>query len=284
MSTMTRQARDSRTSGAQGAQARSDARRRWWRRSSGKPSASPARRARFRRRLMLLGGLMAALVAGLVFLFFFSAAFTVKEVAVTGAEGELAAAVEERADIPRGRPLARVSESRVAERVLQDLRVADLSVETSWPSSVTLVVTPREPALVLKKGSDTWLADVSGVVYDQVESPSAKLPSVSVPSEPEALSEQTVRGLVELWRERPDPAELEGDLGRPRLSADGTVTLSVDQLTIEWGEPVEAEKKWSIIAALIAQESIDPQGAVPQKIDVSLPDTPVVTGIPPASG
>ena len=36
--------------------------------------------------------------------------------------------------------------------------------------------------------------------------------------------------------------------------------------------------------ALVGQESVDPQGAIPQTIDVSLPDTPVVSGLPPAVG
>lgn len=236
-----------------------------------------------RRRVVALAALILAVVGGLVFLFFWSAAFVVKDVQVAGVEGEVAESVERLAQVPRGRPLARVSEGRVSERVLQDLRVADVSVDSDWTSSVvTLRASLREPALVLRQGGSTWLSDVGGVVYDQVEEPSNKLPSVTVPTKPTELDEATVQGLVELWRTRPDPAELEGELSTPRLGKDGTVSMTVDGLTIFWGEPVEAEKKWQIVRALVAQESVDPQGGIEQTIDVSLPGTPVVTGIPEA--
>lgn len=243
---------------------------------------APRRAPSSRGRLLAFGALLAALVGGLVFLFFFSAAFVVKDVTVAGVEGDLATSVEELADVPRGRPLAKVSEGRISDRVLQDLRISDLSVGIDWTSStVTLEATPREPALVLTQGGRSWLSDVDGVVYDQVAKPSNKLPAVAVPEQPTDLGADTVRGLVELWRMRPDPAELEGDLATPRMDAKGLVTMKVDQLTILWGEPTETEKKWTIVTALIAQDSIDPQGGIPQTIDVSLPQTPVVTGIPP---
>lgn len=254
---------------------------RWWaarRSTTRRPGA-------WRRAVLLWGGLVTLLAAGLVFLFFFSAAFVVEDIKVEGAEGELSESVVREADIPQGRPLARVSETRLAERVLAgDKRVKEVTLDRRWPSTVVYEVQLREPALALRAGGTTWLADVNGVVYDTVEKASHKLPAVTVAEEPQDLSQETVRGLVELWRLRPDPAELEGELTTPRLGSNGQVTIRVDQLTIQWGPPTEAEKKWKVVRALVAQESIDPQGAVPQTIDVSIPDTPTVTGIPPAEG
>ena len=119
-----------------------------------------------RRTLLLWIGLVLALALGLVFLFYWSAAFTVKDVQVTGAREEVAASVLDRAQIPVGRPLARVSESRISERVLEDQRVSGVEVERDWPSGVTLVVTEREPAMALRGGGATWLADSAGAVYE----------------------------------------------------------------------------------------------------------------------
>ncbi|MDO5740563.1 MAG: FtsQ-type POTRA domain-containing protein [Ornithinimicrobium sp.] len=234
--------------------------------------------------MVIWGAIVLALAAGVIFLFFFSAAFVVKDLHVADAKGELATSVEELADIPRGRPLARVSEAKINERVQADLRVARVSVERQWPSSVTLRVVQREPALVLQQGGSMWLADVDGVVFDEVGKAPGKLPVVTVPTKPTELSAATVQGLVQLWATRPKANVLGGKLSTPALSRTGSVTMRVGQVTIVWGPPVEAEKKWKVVSALLAQDSIDPSGVIAQKIDVTLPDTPIVTGIPPATG
>ncbi len=239
--------------------------------------------ARWRRALVRWGALVAVLAAAVVFLFFYSAAFVVEEVHVTGAKGEVAQSVVHHADVPEGRPLARVSQSRVSERVLAgDMRVRSISVQRQWPSTVVYDVAVREPALALRKGDTTWLADDAGVVYDQVEKRPKGLPAVRVSEPPQDLSQETVRGLVQLWQLRPDQEVLEGKWSTPKYAKDGTVTVTIDSLTVQWGEPTEAEKKWKIVSALVGQESVDPQGGVPQTIDVSLPETPVVTGLPAA--
>lgn len=254
-----------------------------WRERRG--TQAPRRAGAVRQAVLLWGVLVTLLAAVLVFLFFFSAAFVVKDVQVEGAEGELAASVVEQADIPHGRPLARVSQARLEERVLAgEKRVRSVSLQRRWPSTIVYGVTLREPALVLRGGGTTWLADAGGVVFETVDKAPHKLPAVQVAEQPQDLSTQTVRGLVELWRLRPDPAQLEGEIGTPTLGANGQVRVKIDQLTVLWGPPVEAEKKWKVVQALIGQDSIDPQGAIPQTIDVTIPDTPVVTGIPPAEG
>ena len=237
----------------------------------------------WRRAVLGWGSLVVVLAAAVVFLFFYSVAFVVEDVRVSGVEGEVADSVVHHADIPQGRPLARVSESRVSERVLTgDTRVRSIDVTRKWPSTVVYEVELREPALALRRDNTTWVADAGGVVYDEVGKRPKGVPLVRVAEEPQALSRETVRGLVELWSLRPDAPELEGELSIPTYAANGTVTMTVDQLTLEWGEPTEAEKKWKVVTALLDQESIDPLGGIPQTIDVSSPETPVVSGLPAA--
>src|SRR5690606_33446940 len=245
--------------------------------------ARPPRPGAVRRALLLWGLLVTLFAGGLVFLFFYSAAFVVEEITVEGAEGELADSVVHHADIPMGRPLARVSEHNLAERVLEgEKRVRAVTLDRDYPSSISYTVQLREPALALRRGKTTWLADEGGVVYEQVDEASNKPPAVAVSEEPEDLDQDTVRGLVELWRTRPDPAELEGELDTPKMDRSGAVTLTIDQLTVLWGRATDTEKKWQVVQALIDQESIDPQGPIPQTIDVRAPDTPSVQGIPPS--
>lgn len=259
-----------------------------WRGRRGQGSARgrrPGRPPRIGRRAPLVwSAVVLAAAAAMVFLFYFSAAFVVKDLQATGAREEVAASALEHAQIPQGRPLARVSEGRVSERVLEDPRVESVEVERDWPSSVTLVVTERDPAVALRGGGSTWLADDTGVVYEQVDDPSNKLPLIRLRSDPTELDAATVTGLAELWRLRPDPDTLEGDLGAPAVGRDGSVEMDLGQVTLLWGEPTDNETKWSVVTALLRQETIDPQGALAMTIDVRIPGTPVVSGLPEATG
>ena len=263
---------------------------RWpWKREAtrrgGRGKVARRRLTSVRRRTLLLwsGGMLAAAL-GMVFLFFFSAAFVVKDVQATGGRDEVGQSALEKAQIPQGRPLARVSEGRVSERVLADPRIASVEVERDWPSSVTLVVTERDPALALRGAGSTWLADASGVIYEQVDRPSKKLPLIALRTDPTELDRETVTGLAELWRTRPDPDTLEGELSPPSVTRDGAIEMDLGQLTLLWGEPTDNEKKWGVVTALVGQETIDPQGALAMTIDVRIPGTPVVTGLPEATG
>lgn len=230
--------------------------------------------------LLLWAALLAVLSAVVVFLFFYSAAFVVKDVTVTGGRPEVQAEVARLAQIPTGRPLARVSEGRVTERVLADPRVASVEVEKDWPSGVTLKVTEREPAVALRGGGTTWVADATGKVFEQVERPSRRLPLISIVGDPAALAPETVSGLAELWRLRLDPDVIEGSLSAPKVAKDGSVTMTADNLTLLWGQPTENTKKWQVVQAIVSQEAVDPKGPTKVVIDLRSPDNPVVTGLP----
>lgn len=250
--------------------------RRWWRtrRSHGRP----------RRTLLTWLALVALFTAGVVFLFFFSAAFVVKDIEVSGGREEVQESAVELARIPHGRPLARVAEGAVGDRVLGDSRIAQVEVERDWPSTVRLVITEREPVVAFTHGGSAWLADADGVVYEQVDEASNKLPKFATRGEPTELDRRTVAGVAQLWRTRPDPDVLEGDLARPRVAADGAVTMRVGDVDLVWGQPEENEKKWQVVTAIIGQDAVDPQGGVKMTIDVRSPDTPVVDGLPAATG
>lgn len=251
-------------------------------RSSGRRGVAKPQRSRT---LLLWTALVLALAGGMVFLVFYSAAFVVKDLTVSGGREEVQASAEELALIPHGRPLARVSESRVAERVLADPRIAAVSLERDWPSGVRLHITERDPVVALRGGGETWLADAGGNVFEQVDQPSRRLPLITVQgTAPSELSPSTVSGLAELWRLRPDPADLEGQLGAPKVDRHGAVTMTLDQVTLEWGPVVENQKKWQVVESLIGQDTIDPQGVAPITIDVRNPDAPVVAGLPEKLG
>jgi len=106
-----------------------------------------AGRRRHRRVAHLLGA--AAAVVGAVALTR-TALLDVDRVAVTGAERTGAEAVRRAARVEPGEPLVSVDTGAVADRVEALPWVATARVERSWPSTVRIRVTEREPVAVVQ--------------------------------------------------------------------------------------------------------------------------------------
>lgn len=237
-----------------------------------------------------------AVLAMTVWLLGFSTAFVVEEVEVTGAGKTLREDVEAAAAVPMGEPMARVSTAGVAERVLQDLRVAEVDVGRSWPSTVTIEVTPRKPALAVSQpGQDLQLADATGVVYRTVSSRPDGVPRVTVRQE-ETEPEQLV-GVLDAHAALQDvlPRGAARQVGRLEVTRTGDLQLSIGNLDVVWGDPERHQLKATVVRALLRNEHIGPnrpetetdqwgveQPVEPMVIDVRDPETPTVTGLPAA--
>ncbi|WP_256840692.1 cell division protein FtsQ/DivIB [Ornithinimicrobium cryptoxanthini] len=237
-------------------------------------------------RIVAVLALVAALVGGVVFLFGWSTAFVVEEITTAGADGEVAELAQANAGVPIGRPMARVDTDAVEERVLQDLRVASVDVGRSWPSTLTLELTLRQPALVVRQSGlrGVLLADAQGVVYDTADEAPEDLPTVSAPKGD--LEPAHLQAALTL------PAALPAAVARKaddlRLDAAGRLQFTVGSVTVRWGDGTNAELKGRVLKGLLEQEGIDPSGEVdpvtgPIEIDLSTPSTPVVTGLQTAS-
>lgn len=226
------------------------------------------------------GGLLAVLLlaAGVVYLFGFSPAFVVEEVRVEGAEGALAEDVVAAAAVPHGVPLTRVDTGAVEERVLEDLRVREVEVQRSWPSAVTLVVELREPALaVSQSGRPLQLADASGVVYDTVEKRPKGVPQVGAPAGD--LDPESLVGVLEMRAALPE--QILEDVRGMRVSSGGELRFDLGAVRVEWGPPEQAALKAKVLEALLQQSGVDPEAEEqPVTVDLSVPSTPVVTGMP----
>lgn len=248
------------------------------------------RATRVRRRPWKVAALVALFLAalgGVVFLFGWSRAFVVEEVVVQGVEGELAEAVRAQASVPHGRPLARVDAGAVTERVQQDLRVAQVEVGRSWPSTITLEVTAREPAIaVVVPGEPMRVADAQGIVYDEVAKKPRGISQLRVPS---ADAEPTrLRGAIAMRESIPE--DLRAQMHGMRLLNTGNMQFKLGEVSVVWGPPEQPTLKSRVLQALLLQDSIeleqeDDEGAqeVRQRvtIDLSVPETPVVKGLPP---
>jgi len=219
-------------------------------------------------------------VVGLaVYLFVFSPLLVVEEVEVTGADTAVARMAQENADIVSGRPLARVDTEAVAERVAADTRIRTVEVSRGWPSSITIEVTLREPEAVLTQpGRPAALVDGSGVAYETVANRPQGLPQIAGPRG--SVDKQSLAGALKA-RSALDPATRR-EVSAMEISADGDLSFSVGSVSVLWGDAESPEAKAAAVQALLAQEGIDPDTESSLTVDVTAPQTPVVTGLSPA--
>lgn len=239
-------------------------------------SSSLRRRAR---RVWTWLGVVLVLVSVVVLTLWWSLAFVVEEVAVTGAQGEVAAGAQERADVPLGIPLARVDTDAVAGRVEQDPRVAKADVARDWPSAVTIGVSLREPALVIDQAGAARLqvADATGVIFDRVAERPADL--MLVRASRGDLRGESLTGVLDVLAAL--PPETARRISSVRLTADGDLRFHLGPVQVSWGAPGQDDLKAGVLAALIAQPQIDIEGEQQVGVDLSTPRTPVVTGLTP---
>lgn len=255
--------------------------------------------AQVRARPWKVAGLVSAFLAVLamtVWLFGFSTAFVVEEVEVTGAGKTLREDVQEAAAVPMGEPMARVSTAGVEERVLEDLRVAEVDVGRRWPATVTIDVIPREPALAVSQpGQDLQLADAEGVVYRTVSSRPDDVPLVTVRQE--QADPELLVGALDAHAALQDvlPRRAARQVSRLEVARTGDLQLRLGNLGVVWGTPEHHQLKATVVRALLRNEHISPdrpetetdqwgveQPVEPMVIDVRDPETPTVTGLPEA--
>ena len=208
------------------------------------------RRRPWRRALLALGA--AGVVAGLV-------------AEVSGATGAEATAVAELVDVPTGTPLARVDTEAVAERVREQITVAEVSVSRSWPSTLAVDVVLQTPAIVVKNPQGQLeVVDAEGVAFKVVRSAPKGVPLVTARGSQGATREalQSALALLDAL-----PPEMAGRVSGITVSSASLVTFALGNRTVVWGSGEESVRKVAILTALLPTQA--------KVIDVSAPDTPV---------
>ncbi|HQV82981.1 MAG TPA: cell division protein FtsQ/DivIB [Ornithinibacter sp.] len=221
------------------------------------------RRRPWRRALLALGA--AGVVAGLVWVLGWSTLLGVSDIEVSGATGAEATAVAELVDVPTGTPLARVDTEAVAERVREQITVAEVSVSRSWPSTLAVDVVLQTPAIVVKNPQGQLeVVDAEGVAFKVVRSAPKGVPLVTARGSQGATREalQSALALLDAL-----PPEMAGRVSGITVSSASLVTFALGNRTVVWGSGEESVRKVAILTALLPTQA--------KVIDVSAPDTPV---------
>jgi cell division protein FtsQ len=245
------------------------------RRGRGDRAGLASSRARFQRRAQVarqrplrLLGYAAATLGVLVVLGWvvaFSPVLAVRSVEVVGVPDSQVAAIKGMAKVPMGEPMARVDGDAVAARVSELATLADVSIERSWPSTLVIHASPRQPFLVVKNPQgQLQVVDATGVAYAQVSTAPRGVPTVNAASSA-ALSRDALATAVSVVKVL--PAAVQKRVTNVTVSSANLVTLRIGRTSIVWGGVDEPERKLAIMTALLRSN--------PTLIDVSAPSTPV---------
>lgn len=222
------------------------------------------RRRRVRR--VLVAVVLLVLVGAGVWAVGFSSLLTADSVRVRGAEVLSPDEVEQVAAVPIGTPMVRIDLPAVEARVGELAPVRDVAVQRSWPHTVTVTVSEREPVYALSQansGADFpyRLVDADGVAYVGVEKvPDGLLVAEVTGSDPAILADlAAVSGAL--------PEKLAARVEKITAASPDSIRLELSKgVTVVWGSADDSDLKAEVLTALMQQEA--------KVYDVSAPGNP----------
>lgn len=231
-------------------------------------------RARRRRHWIraALGLLAAAALLAAAWAVLFSPLLAVREVEVAGTGRLDPAEVTRTAAVPTGGSLALLDTGAIAARVAELAPVDDVDVQRRLPHSVRIVVTEREPAVVLDSPDGRQLVDDEGVTFAPAGDDGRGLPVVTTPGE--SLPDDAFVGVRDLLAAL--PAEIRELVRRVHVEGlPGPVLLTAelrDGRVVVWGRPEQAAFKAQVLTLLFSDRPTRKADA----FDVSVPEAPAV--------
>lgn len=212
-----------------------------------------------------------ALIAASIWLVFFSATLSVRDTEVSGndylSDGDVLAA----ADIPTGDPLATADLDQVKRRIEALAPVKSVDVVRSWPDTVTITITERQPIAVVELGDEFRGMDEEGVLFRNYSTAPKDLPVVrgSEATSTTALAEAaTVIGAL--------PSDLASDVSHVDVESRDQISLALrGGAVVVWGGADQSEDKARVLASLLETR---PDA---KYFNVTVPGTPAVAPKPP---
>ena len=222
-----------------------------------------ARRGRIRTIIVVLVLLTVAL-GGLWWALWRSDWLVVKQVAVSGVEPRWEQAILGAAAIDKPQPMVEVDTDAATVAVAEVGIVRAVEVHRSWPSTITIAVTAREPVLAVREAGGFALVDADGVVIEAVGQAPDGVPVLHTRGR-DGASPDAYRAAWAVLSALPD--SLAAQVTTATISSADLLTLELGERTIVWGGADDSALKVRVVEALL--------GAGERYIDVSAPRTPV---------
>lgn len=228
-----------------------------------------ARHDRRRRIKRIAIAVVAAVVALLlVWVVWFSSVLAVRDVEVGGQTTYKKATILRAADVPNGRPLARVDLAEIQSRVARLERVESAKVSRSWPRTISIDVVERKAILFSRVTGTIRGIDREGIDFRSYSKAPRRLVEATITAtDPDQRLETTrsVAAVVDLvTREEPDL----------RRSLQSVSAVSKDSIeldltggrTVVWGSEAKGRRKMEVLRSLLKIDAT--------RYDVSAPDQP----------
>ncbi|WP_030281724.1 FtsQ-type POTRA domain-containing protein [Streptomyces catenulae] len=256
--------------------------------ASGRAPAEPARAGRrlwprlpFRRpgrRGLIITLILVLLLGGFgIWAFYGSDWLRVSGVKASGTRVLTAREVVDAAEVPLHTPLASVGTDAIAARLRHRLpRIKSVDVVRSWPHTIALKVTEREPELVMPEGGKYVEVDAEGVRFATVPAPPKGVPALQLaaddaPSLDRFGPARLRRAAVEVASDL--PKSLHNQVKTVRVTSYDAITLELTgKRTVVWGSGEHGRRKAAVLTALLkaARDA--------HHFDVSVPSAPAVSG------
>lgn len=227
-----------------------------------------------RRRLVVFGVLGAALLALYMLWFRDSSLVAVKTVRVEGTgsgDGRL-----ERALTQAGRKMTTldVNQGALAAAARPFPLVESVSASGSFPSTLTIRVTERDPAALIGSGSSAVAIAADGTILRGYPTAGLRLPRLPLSAPPKGTRlGGPVREQAEVLGAAP-PALLRFSESSFHGASGVDVNLA-GGVVLRFGDASQAEQKWHAAAAVLSDPKLGPLDYV----DLSVPDRPAVGGV-----
>ncbi|GAA3535311.1 cell division protein FtsQ [Aeromicrobium panaciterrae] len=219
---------------------------------------------RWRRPLILVGSVL--LIGMIVWGVWFSGLLAVSKVVVQGETTLTEAQIRDAADVPIGRPLARVDTVAIEARVASMERVQAVSVSRSLPHTIKITIAERIPVAYARLGGQIRGIDQYGIAYRTFDSPPKGLLEASVIVSDPRRRQQTLAAVASVVKAIKD-APFRKDVQLVTASTKDSIVLNLTKgREITWGSAGSAQRKIAVLGSLLQISA--------KQYDVSAPDQP----------
>lgn len=233
------------------------------------PFSERSRAGRRRRWIRIAIAFLAVVAAGaLIWLIWFSSVLAVKDVEVAGRTTLKQQQVLRAAQVPIGRPLARVDIDAIEGRVSALNRVDTVEVSRSWPHTLSIQIVERKSVLWATINGQVRGIDRNGIAFRAYGSaPKGLLEATISPTDSRARlqTSQAVAAVVVDITDR-DPA-LRKEIQSVSAASKDSIELTLTKgRTVVWGSSDDGKRKLRVLRPLLGIEA--------SRYDVSAPDQP----------